>query len=123
MASVSVEISGMSAILTNENITMAVLQNKVDFYIQQAGKRCKSLAQASCSVGTPASTGKKNYKGGTLKKSIKYAKVKKFECTVTTNVNYSKYVEFGTYKMSAQPFLHPAYMQAFMELQVALGTV
>ena len=29
-------------------------------------------------------------------------------CTVGTNCEYAGYVEFGTYKMAAQPYLIPA---------------
>ena len=46
-------------------------------------------------VGTPESTGKKGYRGGTLRQSITY-EVDNETVTVGTNVEYAPYVELGT---------------------------
>lgn len=42
-----------------------------------------------------------------LEKSI-HAQTEGLRCEVGTNVEYAIYQEFGTYKMSAQPYLEPA---------------
>ena len=44
---------------------------------------------------------------GNLRNSITY-KVKEEEAIVGTNVEYAPYVEFGTSKMEAQPYLEPS---------------
>lgn len=62
-------------------------------------------------VGTPESTGKKGYRGGRLHSSIVWELGQDGEglvATVGTNVEYAPYVELGTSKMAAQPFLLPA---------------
>ncbi len=81
-------------------------------------------AKRNCPVGTPASTGIRGYIGGSLKKSIRlqvYAKTAGVVHNIgvsaggyITNPNtglkvgYAWFVEKGTSKMSAQPFLGPA---------------
>lgn len=45
---------------------------------------------------------------GNLKGSINHAVVSENEVQIGTNVDYGVYVEMGTYKMAAQPFLRPA---------------
>ncbi|MFA5313220.1 MAG: HK97-gp10 family putative phage morphogenesis protein [Methanomassiliicoccales archaeon] len=50
------------------------------------------------------------YSGGRLKSSIHPSFYKaQFKVTVGTNVTYGPYVEYGTVKMRAQPFLNPAF--------------
>ncbi len=53
---------------------------------------------------------------GNMRESLRYEKVDKFTVDVIAggivvngvDVNYPQYVEFGTYKMDAQPFMRPA---------------
>ena len=58
-------------------------------------------------VGTPESTHKPGYKGGTLKKSITHELHGSEAVTIGTSVEYAVYVEMGTIKMKAQPYLRP----------------
>lgn len=44
---------------------------------------------------------------GRLRQSINY-RVSNTEAAIGTNVEYAPYVEFGTKRMKAQPFLRPA---------------
>lgn len=44
---------------------------------------------------------------GTLRNSIN-SEVQDYTGVVSTNVDYAGYVEFGTYKMAAQPYMMPA---------------
>ena len=46
--------------------------------------------------------------GGTLRASIKDEKIKTGVYEVSTNIEYAPYVEFGTSKMRAQPYMQPA---------------
>ena len=58
-------------------------------------------------VGTPESTHKPGYRGGTLKKSITHEVNGNESVTIGTDVEYAVYVEMGTIKMKAQPYLRP----------------
>lgn len=122
MSSVSVSISGMSAVIENINLTNSQLTKKIGANIQYAGIECQGLAKKACPVGTPESTHKKGYAGGRLRASIMYKKVDQYTCTVSTNVKYGPFVEFGTKKMRAQPFLYPAYALAKSHLMDNLRT-
>lgn len=77
--------------------------------LERVGMQAEGYAKDLCPVGTPESTGKPGYIGGTLKNSISH-KVDDAEQAVYigTNVEYAPYVELGTVKMDAQPFLKPA---------------
>lgn len=64
-----------------------------------------------CPVGTPESTGKKGYRGGRLRSSITWELGTDgggLLAVIGTNVDYAPYVELGTSKAPAQPFLLPA---------------
>ena len=52
------------------------------------------------------------FRTGNLKASITYVPIKKFLWGVGTNTEYAPFVEFGTYKMKAQPYLRPAFEKA-----------
>ena len=61
------------------------------------GGKIEKYAKALCPVGTPESTGKKGYRGGTLRDSIAHVVDEgDFEVTVGSNVEYAPYVELGT---------------------------
>lgn len=59
------------------------------------GLKIESYAKKLCPVGTPESTGKKGYRGGTLRNSIAHL-VTEDSVTVGSNVEYAPYVELGT---------------------------
>lgn len=64
-----------------------------------------------CPVGTPESTGKKGYAGGRLRSSLTWELATDADglmAVVGTDVEYAPYVELGTSKMAAQPYLLPA---------------
>ncbi len=58
-------------------------------------EKAKDYATNLCPVGTPESTGKKGYRGGTLKQSIT-AESDTESMVLGTNVEYAPYVELGT---------------------------
>lgn len=83
---------------------------------------CQRSTKKRCPVGTPASTHKKNYVGGTLKAS--YQKVQSLdglESAVFTEELYGKFVELGTCKMAAQPHLYPGFIDGAVWLMAAMG--
>ena len=58
-------------------------------------EKAKDYATNLCPVGTPESTGKKGYRGGTLKQSIS-AESDTESMVLGSNVEYAPYVELGT---------------------------
>lgn len=61
------------------------------------GGKAETYAKKQCPVDT-----------GNLRNSITHAQVDENTEAIGTNVEYGPYVELGTYKMAAQPFLRPA---------------
>lgn len=71
------------------------LDNVVPRILEMIGIQAEKYAKARCPTGTPESTGKKGYRGGTLKNSITH-QVDGDTLTVGSNVEYAPYVELGT---------------------------
>lgn len=59
------------------------------------GLKAEKYAKALCRTGTSESTGKKGYRGGTLKNSITHV-VSEDTVSIGSNVEYAPYVELGT---------------------------
>lgn len=62
---------------------------------EQIGIAAEKYAKALCPVGTVESTGKKGYRGGTLRRSIAH-RSDADGATIGTNVVYGPFVELGT---------------------------
>lgn len=77
---------------------IAMFPGAVSAVVKKTAMDIEADAKEDC----PVSPG-----GGTLKNSIK-AKTEEFSATVSPNTDYAAYVEFGTYKMGAQPYMRPA---------------
>lgn len=63
------------------------------------GLKAERYAKALCPVGTPESTGKKGYRGGTLRNSITHNAISEGDIhavEIGSNVEYAPYVELGT---------------------------
>lgn len=82
--------------------------SKVGAELEEAVKKALTLC------GTEAQSYAKKYlteKGavdtGNLRNSVAY-KVESKTMAVGTNVEYAPYIEYGTYKMKARPYLEPA---------------
>lgn len=93
--------SGMTIQVTEDNtdeildeLTLAIRRS-----LEIIGQNAEKYAKALCPVGTSASTGKKGYRGGTLRNSITH-KVDKLNgvdaVQIGSNVEYAPYVELGT---------------------------
>lgn len=63
--------------------------------LEQVGIQVEKYAKALCPVGTVESTGKKGYRGGTLRNSITH-QADKDSVTIGSNVEYAPFVELGT---------------------------
>ena len=67
-------------------------------------------AKEICPVGTPESTHKPGYVGGTLRRSISTEIVDNgFTAEIGPHTEYADYVEYGTRYMNAQPYMRPAF--------------
>ena len=82
-----------------EDVLKGLQQN-----IEKAALTVERKAKQNCPVDT-----------GKLRASIT-TEVGKLEAEVGTNVEYAPYVEFGTSKQSAQPFMRPALDKAITQL-------
>ena len=93
------------------------LQDEINIEVLNTAKDIISQAQKDVPVGTPESTGIKDYRGGTLQKSIRQEIIDEKTVKVVADavnddlVQYGKFVEFGTFKMKARPFLYPAFFK------------
>ena len=88
-------IDGIEITANNTREVLNELDNNVQRALTMIGIKIEKYAKALCPVGTPESTGKKGYRGGTLRNSITFA-VDGEELTVGSNVEYAPYVELGT---------------------------
>ena len=74
---------------------MKAIEEAIPDALEIIGIKIEKYAKALCPVGTPESTGKKGYRGGTLRNSITH-EVEEKELAVGSNVEYAPYVELGT---------------------------
>lgn len=109
MAGAVIGVVGLDKIMAQVGQWMAESEARIDAAVQKAAADCERYAKDRCPVDT-----------GNLRASIQHEKVAQFQAVTGTNTIYAPYVELGTYKMSAQPYLYPAYEQAKGELMDAL---
>ncbi len=76
--------------------------------LEICGGKAETYAKELAPVGTPESTGIPGYHGGTLRNSITHEQWDEKTEVIGSTVDYSKFVELGTYKMKARPFMRPA---------------
>lgn len=79
-------------------------ESELQDVIDKAAATCEAEAKQDCPVDT-----------GNLRGSIHTTKGK-LEDIVGTSVEYAPYVEFGTYKMRAQPYMQPGADAAYQKL-------
>ncbi|SRR6266487_174683 len=108
---ISTEVVGLSEVLAKLDLTNAAIAAQANRAIQGAGIECQKLAKQACPVDT-----------GRLRNSILYHPGN-LSCTVDTNVSYGIFIELGTRRMAAQPFLTPAYQQAGQHLMDKLSNL
>jgi len=76
--------------------------------LYQASEEYEQLVQASF-----GQAGKPKVVSGKLKESIKSGKVRKNKYRVGTNVDYSRYLEYGTSRIHKLPFFRPTFYTYF----------
>lgn len=79
----------------NIDLFLKELQEKRHLIHEAIGIKAEKYAKARCPVGTPESTGKRGYRGGTLRNSITHD-ANPDMVAIGTNVEYGPYVELGT---------------------------
>ena len=88
-------VNGLVITEDNTEEILSELEEKTDIALTMVGIKVEKFAKALCPVGTPESTGKKGYRGGTLRNSITF-EVSDSVLEVGSNVEYAPYVELGT---------------------------
>lgn len=92
-------IDGIEITQDNTKEVLKELDKATQRALMAIGIKAEKYAKALCPVGTPESTGKKGYRGGTLRNSITFtAETDDNGGTVYigSNVEYAPYVELGT---------------------------
>lgn len=90
-------VSGFEITQNNTEEILNALDLASDRALTIIGIKAEKYAKALCPVGTPESTGKKGYRGGTLRNSITFnVRSENKEVDVGSNVEYAPYVELGT---------------------------
>ena len=86
-------------IIDNSEEIKAQLGAACNKALEEIGIKAEKYAKALCPVGTVESTGKKGYRGGTLRRSITHGTLVedgKPMVYIGSNVEYAPYVELGT---------------------------
>lgn len=101
--------------MTNTNVTWSGLDKLMEELSATAGATIEAASSAmKITTGQVQATAKQvaPKRTGYMANNILVEPVKKTATSVTGTVNakadYSSFVEFGTYKMSAEPFIRPA---------------
>lgn len=72
---------------------------------------------------TPDTPGTFGLDTSTLQKAIYYRKVKELVYELYVAIEYAEYVEFGTTKMDALPFMYPAAKKGGAAIEAMVGAV
>jgi len=83
--------------ISNKKKVLAELNKAVPIALEIIGGMAESYAKQLCPVDT-----------GNLRNSITHAQINETDEAIGTNVEYAPYVELGTMKMQARPYLRPA---------------
>lgn len=100
-----IQVEGLEQTRTAMAEAMRRFEKALEAGLAQGGKIVEGEAKALCPVSTEAT--RPGGPHGELRASIT-SRAEGLECEVGTNKEYAMYVEFGTYKMAAQPYLMPA---------------
>ncbi|WP_071884449.1 HK97-gp10 family putative phage morphogenesis protein [Hymenobacter sp. APR13] len=97
---ISVKLQGADNLKTKLQAYLISTPKRVQIAVDTYGYEVESTAKQLVRVDT-----------GLLRSSISYQRDGSFKGEVTVNAAYAKYIEFGTRKMPAYPFLNPAVQQ------------
>ena len=115
-ASININITGADAAAEMLDSAAAQIRENLMIGLAEAGEIVVSEAKAICPVSTEAT--RPGGPHGELRASINKS-VSGNSCTVGTNTEYAPYVEFGTWKAPAQPFLVPALLNSADKIAAA----
>lgn len=104
-------VNGIEITQNNIQEVLDALDGATEKILTMIGIKAEKYAKARCPVGTPETTGKKGYRGGTLRNSITFnveSSDNKGSVTIGSNVEYAPYVELGTGPYFDTP---PAWLQ------------
>jgi len=95
-------MSEMEVLVKNSNIDLVKeeLDNAIARALEAIGMQAENYAKMECPVDT-----------GRLRNSITHEQENENTEVIGTNVEYAPYVEMGTSKSRAQPFLEPAVVE------------
>ncbi len=100
MVRLTIDVTGVEAVIANFKKFglegRKIVSDITEIQALEIESEAKKLA--------PVDTGK-------LRQGIDAEQVKRSSWTITAHEIYSRFVEFGTVKQTAQPFLHPAWKQ------------
>jgi HK97 gp10 family phage protein len=99
-------VGGIEITKDNTKEILESLDSAVERVLTMIGIKAEKYAKARCPVGTVESTGKKGYRGGTLRNSITFEVEQDEEggtVGIGSNVEYAPYVELGTGGYFEQP--------------------
>ena len=84
-------------LIDNSDTALSELEEKIEVGLEACGMMMETFAKGKCPVDT-----------GRLRNSITHASNEPKSMSVGTNVEYGPYVEMGTSKMGARPFIEPS---------------
>jgi phage gpG-like protein len=99
-------VNGITITKDNTKEILEGLDAAVEKVLTMIGIKAEKYAKALCPVGTVESTGKKGYRGGTLRNSITFEVETENDggtVAIGSNVEYAPYVELGTGPYFTQP--------------------
>lgn len=107
--SVTIKVIGAEKVIKKLDLSNKRIADAVTESIKATSLKVSNVAKQIVPVDT-----------GRLKSSIQISNLTKVSAEVGTNVEYAPYVEFGTNKQRAQPYLRPAAMEGerFMEQDI-----
>jgi HK97 gp10 family phage protein len=110
-AEISITITGAEELAENlQSYFIETLQEKVSSAISNVGNEMLQTAQAIVPVRT-----------GYLRSSIAFLQLSPWQFQLVARASYAAYVEFGTMRMAAEPYMTPAFQQHQVEMAQAIS--
>lgn len=97
MSEIEIKIEGLNNLERNSNKYSQHVLDALDEAVQRGALKVLATAKELSPVDT-----------GRLRNSIHYSKTGEAEAEVKATANYSTFIEFGTSRQRAQPFMRPA---------------
>ncbi|GBD17574.1 hypothetical protein HRbin27_00056 [bacterium HR27] len=101
-------------------VKVNLLDNKVPKVAEQLRPRAGQLVRKAAADITASAKNRAPVDTGNLRNSITWQRAGELTAIVNVGAEYGIYVEYGTRKMRAQPYLGPAVDEVLPELRAAL---